>query len=162
MIKKTGYSLLLLIAIVLLFGYFRYHPTLEYKNKIPASAETIMQVNLRELEYGLVSDFCKNPLTYLNKKSSSSGKQSNDSLKSFYKSVYIPINIFLYTNTKNLKNCLVSSSIKVKHKTDLVTFFLQQKFKEILFDTVKIYQKKHLFFAIERLCRFKKNNHKYF
>ncbi len=157
MIKKIGYFLILVSIVLLIFGYFRYNPTLDYKDKIPQTAETVIQVNLREIEYGLVMDFFRNPLSY----KSGSETKKKDTLsksKSFYKCVNIPVNTFFYTNKTIFENCFISSFFNLKDEVSIKKIFKKEKYKKVVYSEVNVYQKGNLFFALKEnqlVCFFK-------
>lgn len=153
MIKKVSYFLLFLISVILIVGYIRYNPQLEYKNKVPASAETIIHVNLRKVEYAVVKSYLKDPFSYFDFKTPS--KKQKDSLKegkkvSLYSAISIPVNIFFYTNKEEFKGVFISSFFKVKNKLNLASFFKEKKYVKKEKEAITIYEKKSHFFALHK------------
>ncbi|WP_299712253.1 hypothetical protein [uncultured Tenacibaculum sp.] len=163
MIKKISYFILFLITIILVVGYFRYTPQLVYANKIPASAETIVCVNIRSIEYDVVKEYIKHPSLYFRPKKKRSVKpviKRVDTVKvqkpskkktkkvDFYKTISIPPQAFFYTNDQNFKGALVSSAFSIEDNEKLVAFFKQNAYVSTSFDSINVYEKKSHFFAI--------------
>ncbi len=159
--------MLLLFSIILIVGYIRYNPQLKYEDKIPASAETILHVNLRKIEYGFVKNYLKHPTLFFkdvfgtkkgrkNKKDSLKGSKtpSNETKKGektpFYKTISLPPNTFFYTNTKEFKGAFISSFFKVKNKLGLETFFKDKKYTKKKKEDITIYEKGSYAFAIHK------------
>lgn len=122
--KKIVYLVLIILGVVFTVGYFRYNPTVNIINTIPASAESVIRINLREVEYIMIKDVLKHPLSYFDfKKTTSSGSKKTISL---INQIEIPKNLFFYTNSKSLKNTWISSAVEIKNKEKLFEFFKQE------------------------------------
>ncbi len=129
------------------------NPQLEYKNKVPASAETIIHVNLRKVEYAVVKSYLKDPFSYFDFKTPS--KKQKDSLKegkkvSLYSAISIPVNIFFYTNKEEFKGVFISSFFKVKNRLNLASFFKEKKYVKKEKKAITIYEKESHFFALHK------------
>ncbi|MEE4000226.1 hypothetical protein V1T75_07740 [Tenacibaculum sp. FZY0031] len=112
MIKRIAYILIIVCCIIVTVGFFRYNPTVIYAKKVPASAETVVYVNLREIEYNILLSFLKHPFSQLDFKKSSNTKEKKKI--TLLDEVEVPTNLFLYTNTRVFKDFFVSSPIFVK------------------------------------------------
>ncbi len=119
MIKKIAYILVIVCCIIVTVGFFRYNPTVIYEKKVPTSAETIVYLNIREIEYNILLSFLKYPLSQLDFKKSSNTKEEKKTR--LLNEVEVPASLFLYTNTREFKDFFISSPIVVK-----------QNFKEAL------------------------------
>lgn len=144
--KKLVYILLTLAVVFTVAYFFRYKRGLTYTNKVPASAEAVFHVNLRQIEQHVLFDALGNPFSYID--FSSSSDDGDDEKVDFLDVVEIPKSIFLYTNAKNSNGFLISSKIEIKDIADFEKFLAQEKFKKIAsLNNVIIYQKDKLFFA---------------
>ncbi|AZJ32757.1 hypothetical protein SAMN05444344_1505 [Tenacibaculum mesophilum] len=112
MIKRIAYILVTVCCIIVTVGFFRYNPTVIYEKKVPTSAETIVYLNLREIEYSILSSFLKHPLSQLDFKKSTSKKAKNKT--TWLDEVEVPPGLFFYTNEQEFKNFFISSPIVVK------------------------------------------------
>ncbi|WP_299124579.1 hypothetical protein [uncultured Tenacibaculum sp.] len=128
MIKKIGFSILLILSIIFTVGFFRYNPTVNLSNIIPTSAEAIIRINLREAEYNVVKDVVLHPLSYIDFEGSS--KSGSEKRISLFDQIEIPDNVFFYTNSTVLKDLWVSSSLEIKNRANLVRF-LKKEGKQI-------------------------------
>ncbi|MDE0536830.1 hypothetical protein, partial [Tenacibaculum sp. L6] len=75
MIKKIAYTFLIVCCIVVTVGFFRYNPTVIYAGKVPVSAETVIHINIREIEYNILTSFLEHPLSQVDFKKSSTVKE---------------------------------------------------------------------------------------
>lgn len=128
MIKKIGFSILLILSIIFTVGFFRYNPTVNLYNIIPTSAEAIIRINLREAEYNVVKDVVLHPLSYIDFEGSS--KSGSEKRISLFDQIEIPDNVFFYTNSTVLKDLWVSSFLEIKNRANLVRF-LKKEGKQI-------------------------------
>ena len=140
MIKRVIYTFLILFGILITVGFFRYNPTVIYANKVPASAETIVHVNLREIEYNILFSFLKAPLSQFDFKKSSVKKEKKKT--SLLDQVEIPNSVFFYTNKQEFDGFLISSPIPVKDK--FTEALKEEGFKEHIVDEVITYTKKRV------------------
>ncbi len=145
MVKKIGYTILIVIGLLFTVGYFRYNPTVNITNVIPISADAIVRVNLREIEYNMVKDVVKHPFSYF-KSTKNSG--STESRLSLFDQIVIPTNVFFYTNYSNLKNRWISSVIEIKDKTNLQAFFKQEKLVRKTIDDIEYFTHKNVVYFI--------------
>lgn len=127
MVKKVGYIVLIILTVLFIVGYLRYNPTVSFANTIPVSADAIVRVNLRKIEYTIIKDVVKHPLSYFKSTKKSPNTQRRISLLS---QIVIPTDLFFYTDYDNLKETWVSSAIKIKKDNDLEAFFRQENFKK--------------------------------
>lgn len=112
MIKRIAYTFLVLFGIVITVGFFRYNPTVIYAEKVPVSAETVVHVNLRQIEYNILLSFLKHPFSQFDSKESSTLKKEKK--YSLFNQVEIPNSVFFYSNQQEFKGFLVSNKIPVK------------------------------------------------
>lgn len=112
MIKRIAYILIIVCCIIVTVGFFRYNPTVIYGKKVPTSAETVVYLNLREIEYNILLSFLKHPFSQLDFKKSSTTKEEKKT--TLLDEVEVPNSLFLYTNTREFKDFFISSPISVK------------------------------------------------
>ncbi|MGG8496328.1 hypothetical protein ACQY1Q_07915 [Tenacibaculum sp. TC6] len=124
MIKKALYLIASIIAIIFTVGYFRYNPTVNYANKIPVSADKIIRINLRELEFCAIKSFIKHPFSFFENTNTSRSKEKKLTLLNC---VTIPSDVFFFSCPGNLKNTWISSRVQIKNKQKLEQFFNQQQ-----------------------------------
>lgn len=143
MFKKVGIFILTIISVLCTVGFFRYNPTIHTTNIIPVSADVIVCVNLREMEYNMLKDVVKNPLAYFKLLENNQHKK----VISLFDQVVLPSSIFFYTNNNVLKNTWVSTAIEIKNKPKLFSFFKQKGFiKNTLKNAVYFINKKTIYF----------------
>ena len=123
MLKKVLYTVLLLMAILFTVGYLRYNPTVNFNGQVPASAKTVVRINLRAIEYA----FLKEALTSFSSPSSFSKKKKKKST-SLLKAVGIPTDILFYSTTDYKQ--WVSTAITIKDVAVLTKYLTEQKFKK--------------------------------
>ena len=128
MLKKIGFTILIILGIVFTVGYFRYNPTVNITNTIPAYADVVIRVNLREIEYNILKDVVRHPFLYFksNEKTTKNQEQSKNKI-SLFDAIEIPTDVFFYTNEHSLKDTWVSNVLKLKSKSNLQAFFKQEK-----------------------------------
>ncbi|TDQ28394.1 hypothetical protein [Tenacibaculum caenipelagi] len=126
MIKKVAYIFIIGCCILVTVGFFRYNPTVIYIDKVPVSAETVVHVNLREIEYNILCSFLKHPFSQLDFESSSTKKREKK--ESLLDQVEIPNSIFFYTNQQEFKGFLISNEISFKKS--FVKTLQEEGFKE--------------------------------
>lgn len=114
MIKRIVYILVIVCCIIVTVGFFRYNPTVIYTEKVPTSAETVIYVNLREIEYNILLSFLKHPLSQFDSKKSSTTKEEEKI--TLLDQVEIPNSVFFYTNQQEFKDFFISNQIPVKAK----------------------------------------------
>ncbi|WBX73478.1 hypothetical protein PG913_11670 [Tenacibaculum pacificus] len=124
MLKKVIFIILIIICTVFTFGYFRYNRTVNTANKIPVSADVVIRMNLREIEYTMLKDVVKHPFLYFKSIKNNQHKKAF----SLFDEVVFPSNVFFYSNNNVLKNTWVSTTIEIKNKMRLLSFFNQDKF----------------------------------
>jgi len=146
MLKKAIYSILLIAATAFTVGYFRYNPTVNFKDKIPASANVVIRVNLRTIEYNILKDVLSSPFSYL-KLTNSSKKAKKNSL---INNVEIPTDIFFYSSTKVSKIKWISSAVKIKNVDCLKTFFKEQNLIEKSIDNIDCFINKNIIYCIDK------------
>lgn len=132
MIKRIAYILVIVCCIIVTVGFFRYNPTVIYTEKVPASAETVIYVNLREIEYNILLSFLKHPLSQFDSKKYSTPKKEKTTLLD---QIEIPNSVFFYTNQQEFKDFFISNQIPVKTKfTEVLKEegFTEQKIKNTL------------------------------
>lgn len=115
MIKRIAYILIIVCCIIVTVGFFRYNPTVIYTKKVPVSAETVVYINLREIEYNIVLSFLKHPLSQLDFKESSASKEE-EKKATLLDEIEVPNSLFFYTNKQEFKDFFISSPIVVKEK----------------------------------------------
>lgn len=114
MIKRIAYILVIVCCIIVTVGFFRYNPTVIYTEKVPTSAETVIYVNLREIEYNILLSFLKHPLSQFDSKKNSTTKEKKKT--TLLDQVEIPNSVFFYTNQQEFKEFFISNQIPVKAK----------------------------------------------
>ncbi|REH56029.1 hypothetical protein C7448_10157 [Tenacibaculum gallaicum] len=114
MIKRIAYILVIVCCIIVTVGFFRYNPTVIYTEKVPTSAETVIYVNLREIEYNILLSFLKHPLSQFDSKKSSTTKEEEKI--TLLDQVEIPNSVFFYTNQQEFKDFLISNQVPIKAK----------------------------------------------
>lgn len=166
MIKKISYFLLFLISIILIVGYFRYNPRLSFKNKVPVSAETVVHANIRAVEYAIVKDYIKAPLSLFERRMSSSKKNDslfkkrasskkkrdslNDSYRSFTDLVVLPRHAFFYTNRFDFKGAIISSFFKIKDRLGLESFLKKENYTCKNYNQIAIFENDSYFLAFNQ------------
>ncbi|RKF04889.1 hypothetical protein C8N26_0283 [Tenacibaculum lutimaris] len=140
MIKKIAYTFLIVCCIIVTVGFFRYNPTVIYAEKVPVSAETVIYINLREIEYNILTSFLKYPFSQLDFKKQSAAKKEEQ--RSLLDEIEIPSSVFLYTNQQEFKGFLISSKISVKN--NFAEVLKEKGFKEEKSDGVIIYDKQQI------------------
>ncbi|WP_299133368.1 hypothetical protein [uncultured Tenacibaculum sp.] len=148
MIKKISYTILIIGCILITVGYFRYNPTVVVNKVIPNTAEAVVRVNLRAIEYNVVTDIISHPFSYFNSKKSTSSSSTKVRKIALLDQVEIPADLFFYTNYQNLKGVWVSSAIKVKEKKTLIEFFEQEGFKEKTGQNFRYYESKNIVYVL--------------
>ncbi|WP_435261309.1 hypothetical protein [Tenacibaculum sp. nBUS_03] len=144
--KKISYTILITMCILATVGYFRYNPTVVVNGTIPNTAEAIVRVNLRALEYNIITDIISRPFSYFNSKKSSSSSEPKK--LSFLDQVEIPANLFFYTDYQSIKGVWVSSNIKIRDKKTLIKFFEQNKIKPKLGKGFRYYESKNIVYVL--------------
>ena len=140
--KKLG-SLFVTICIVLIAIYiFRYKLEVVLDGKIPKSATEIIHVDLRQIEHHFLADAIKNPSKYINFKTK---KKEKESLR---KTVSIPKNLLFFTNTSTYKSAWFSNFVNVKNGDKLQRYLLQEGFKEVTSDNLKLFNKDRITIGI--------------
>ena len=140
--KKLG-SLFVTICIVLIAIYiFRYKLEVVLDGKIPKSATEIIHVDLRQIEHHFLADAIKNPSKYINFKTK---KKKKESLR---KTVSIPKNLLFFTNTSTYKSAWFSNFVNVKNGDKLQRYLLQEGFKEVTSDNLKLFNKDRITIGI--------------
>ncbi len=140
--KKLG-SLFVTICIVLIAIYiFRYKLGVVLDGKIPKSATEIIHVDLRQIEHHFLVDAIKNPSKYINFKTK---KKEKESLR---KTVSIPKNLLFFTNTSTYKSAWFSNFVNVKNGDKLQRYLLQEGFKEVTSDNLKLFNKDRITIGI--------------
>ena len=140
MIKKIAYTFLIVCCIIVTVGFFRYNPTVIYAEKVPVSAEAVIHVNLREIEYNILTSFLEHPLSQLNFIKQPTTKKENQ--RSLLDQIEIPSNAFLYTNQQEFKGFLISNKVSVKN--DFVEVLKETGFKEEKVGKTTIYRKQQI------------------
>ncbi|MCT4699975.1 hypothetical protein [Tenacibaculum haliotis] len=156
MLKKIGFTILIILGIVFTVGYFRYNPTVNITNTIPAYADAVIRVNLREIEYNILKDVVRHPFLYFKSNEKTTKNQEKPKNKiSLFDAIEIPADVFFYTNERNLKDTWVSSALKLKSKNNLQAFFKQEKIvkKNTQQKVVYFTYKQRIFFIINNEVR---------
>lgn len=148
MIKKISYTILIIVCILITVGYFRYNPTVVINGVIPNTAQAVVRVNLRAIEYNIITDIISSPFSYFNSKKSSSSSSSKVRKIALLDQVQVPTDLFFYTNYQNLNGVWVSSAIKVKEKKTLINFFEQEGFKEKTGQNFRYYESKNIVYVL--------------
>ncbi|CAM1339140.1 hypothetical protein [Tenacibaculum aestuarii] len=139
MIKKIAYIFLIVCCIIVTVGFFRYNPTVIYAGKVPVSAEAVIHINLREIEYNILTSFLEHPLSQVDFKKSSTVKEKQRSLLD---QIEVPNSVFLYTNQQEFKGFLISDKVSVKN--DFVEVLKETGFKEEKVGKITIYRKQQI------------------
>ncbi|WP_298996908.1 hypothetical protein [uncultured Tenacibaculum sp.] len=139
MIKKIAYTFLIVCCIIVTVGFFRYNPTVIFAGKVPVSAETVIHINLREIEYNILTSFLEHPLSQVDFKKSSAVKEKQRSLLD---EIEVPSSVFLYTNQQEFKGFLISNKVSVKN--DFVEVLKETGFKEEKVGKTTIYRKQQI------------------
>lgn len=137
MIKRIAYILIIVCCIIVTVGFFRYNPTVIYAKKVPTSAETIVYLNLREIEYNILLSFLKHPFSQLDFKKSSASKEEKKT--TLLDEVEVPASLFLYTNTREFKDFFISSPISVKQ--NFIEALKEEKFTAKNVSKTTVYSK---------------------
>ena len=143
--KKTLYIILFIGFSIALAYFLRYKLGVIYNNKVPSYAETIIHVNLREIEHDIFIDAIKNPWDYV---SSSSSSKTNE--KFLLDGISIPKNIFFFTNSSNLKGTLSSNILNIKDTKAFKTYLEEQGFEKTTKQSLDFYKKNKLAIAIQK------------
>ena len=145
--KKWLYFFIVFVLIVAVLYVWRYNQSQVFKNRVPATATKVINVNLRQIENHLLFDFLTNPITYLKP------RKKKDSIKktriSLIKAVSIPKNVLFYTNSNDLRNIWFSSIFEVNDVAELSDYFLKENFKESEIDDVFFFTKANFVLAIK-------------
>lgn len=128
MLKKVVFTVLIIVGVLFTVGYFRYNPTVNIANTIPAYADVVVRVNLRKIEYKILKDVVKHPFLYFSSSKKTTKTNISKSKISLLDVIDIPTDVFCYTNHNNLKNIWISSVIKIDDKQKLLAFLEQEKF----------------------------------
>lgn len=128
MLKKVVFTVLIIVGVLFTVGYFRYNPTVNIANTIPAYADVVVRVNLRKIEYKILKDVVKHPFLYFSSSKKTTKTNISKSKISLLDAIDIPTDVFCYTNHNNLKNIWISSVIKIDDKQKLLAFLEQEKF----------------------------------
>lgn len=139
MIKKIAYTFFIVCCIIVTVGFFRYNSTVIYAGKVPVSAETVIHINLREIEYNILTSFLEHPLSQVDFKKSSTVKEKQRSLLD---QIEVPSSVFLYTNQQEFKGFLISNKVSVKN--DFVEVLKETGFKEEKIGKTTIYRKQQI------------------
>ena len=139
MIKKIAYTFFIVCCIIVTVGFFRYNPTVIYAEKVPVSAETVIHINLREIEYNILTSFLEHPLSQVDFKKSSTVKEKQHSLLD---QIEVPSSVFLYTNQQEFKGFLISDKVSVKN--DFIEVLKETGFKEENIGKTTIYRKQQI------------------
>ncbi|WP_428741451.1 hypothetical protein [Tenacibaculum sp.] len=126
MIKRIAYIIIIGCCVLVTVGFFRYNPTVIYADKVPVSAETVVHVNLREIEYNILCSFLKHPFSQLDFENTSTKKREKK--ESLLNQVEIPSSLFFYTNQDEYKGFLISNKILFKKR--FVATLKEEGFKE--------------------------------
>ncbi len=127
--KKLVYIFIGIGILMTLLYLFRYKQDLTFTDRIPASATAIININTRQLEHHILTDFLEHPIVYL--KSGSSQKDSVEKSKfSLTKGVKIPKNILFFTNEATLKDTWYSCILEVTNPDELSRYLRAEKFKK--------------------------------
>jgi hypothetical protein len=145
--KKLAYTLLIILTLLLVTYLLRYKLALSYKNRIPKTATSIININARQLEHHILMDFITYPTAYFKSKSDS----KKDSIKKpnfgLTKGVKIPRNILLYTI--NDTATWYSSIFDISDKEILTNFLKSEKFTISEQDSLTFFTKKNIVFGIK-------------
>ncbi|AUP77365.1 hypothetical protein [Flavivirga eckloniae] len=155
--KRLAYLFLALTLVVLALYLFRYKRALVIESKIPITATEVVQIDLRQIEHHLLVDALKNPFKYI----SFETKKKEDHA-SFKKAIVIPRNILFFTNDSNFKSAWFSSFFKLKDRTELENYLLQQGFKTLTDEALELFGKGNIVVAISSenvLIAYKKQSH---
>lgn len=145
--KKLAYFFIAVVLILTVVYFFRYKQGLQYDDKVPASAEAVLHLNLRQIEHHVLFDAIANPFSYIDISSSKKDDDKKDKV-SLLDGVSIPKNLFLFTNSSNFNGFFISNKLKIKDKTDFEKFLIQEKFTEQARGEVAVFQKGKLFVAM--------------
>ncbi|WP_431166634.1 hypothetical protein [Tenacibaculum halocynthiae] len=148
MIKKISYTILIIGCILITVGYFRYNPTVVVNKVVPNTAEAVVRVNLRAIEYSVVTDIISHPFSYFNSKKSTSSSSAKVKKIGLLDQVEIPADLFFYTNDQNFKGVWVSSAIKIKEKKTLIKFFEQEGLKQKIHQNFSYYESKNIVYVL--------------
>lgn len=127
MIKKISYAAFALVLVLFTVGFFRYNPTVNYKETIPTTAKSMVRVNLRELEFSVLKSFLKHPFSFFEK---SRKDEKSNSKASLLDAIEIPTDLFFYTESSDLNSSWFSNELFIKSIDELKTYFQEQHISE--------------------------------
>lgn len=145
--KKLAYFFIVIVLLLAVVYFFRYKQGLQYEDKVPASAEAVLHLNLRQIEQDVVFDAIANPFSYIDISSSKKDDDKKDKT-SLLDGISIPKNVFLFTNSSHFNGFFISNKLKIKDKTDFEKFLTQENFTKQTRGEVTILKKGKLFVAM--------------
>ncbi len=147
--KKLVYTLVGIVIIILCCYFYRYRQASFFEDRIPSSATTIINIDLRKIENSLLKDIVKNPSTVFSSSSEDEIIVDEEDEHNFgiTKGVKIPRNIILYANSTSLKEGFYSSVLSLKDVEELHKYLLNEGFELDKKNELQLFYKGNIIFA---------------